>query len=262
MKILIALLLTAVTGAVHAQSWTDHVISGIWGPASLPAGSYKGGASPYGVHDALMPGMPTYWDWSQGSRGGRWNNVKPGEATAINGVVGHISRSLDYKVEVRNMEVWMLVNGKWERKFTTAGRDASAIFGSYYRSKDFSHAGGMTEEKGPAGGMMFKTREYHWSHFYCTGSNARPVIPSGFQRLHVRAQYRLVGNAASTALVIGRAGADYFLKVDADAPASQVQPSVFIARHRFIGPQWNWFTSTSMTADEIRKNPPPEPSDW
>lgn len=206
--------------------------------------------------------MPTYWDWSLGARGGRWNKVKAGEATSANGVVAHISRSLDYKVEVRNMEVWLLVNGAWVRKYSTAGRDAVSIFGSYYLTKDFSHVAGMVEERGPAGGMMFKTREKHWSHFYTTGEgNPRVVIPSGFQRLHVRAQYRLVGPAASTALVVGRMGADYYLSVSASL-GGDVQPSAFIARHKFIGPQWTWFTGTTMSADEIRDNPPPAPSDW
>ena len=257
------LILALLSYSASAQSWPDHVVSGMYGPPSNAADYKFGGAAPFGLHEARPATMPKYWDWSWGARGGRWNDVKAGEATGVNGLVGHVSGSLDYKIEARNMEVWMLVNGKWERKYTTAGRDAAAIYGSFYRMSDFSHGGGMTETVGPAGGSMFPVRDAYWSHFYCQGVPlARIVIPTGFQRLHVRLEMRMVGNAAATSVAVGRASADYFLTVDQSAPASDVQPSAFSARIRKLGPEFRWFTATSMTADEIRANPPPAPDNW
>lgn len=250
------------SASAASGSWVEHVVSGLYGPPYNTEKAWKGGAEPFGLHEAAVPGMPSGWDWSMGARTGRWNAVQPGEATGVNGVIGHVSGPLNYRVEARNMEVWMRIHGRWQRMFTTAGRDAESIYGSYFSTAAFRHAGGMKEEPGPDGGTSFPLRERHWSHFYCRGPQARVVIPEGFQNLHVRAQYRLVGAAASHAVVVGRAGADYFLSKDAKAPAQKVQPSVFIARHRFIGPKWQWYTATSMTPDEIRADPPPPPGDW
>lgn len=247
----------------QAQSWTDHVIAGMYGPPSNAADFKFGGAAPFGLHEARPATQPDLWRWSYGARTGRWNNTRVGEATAVNGIIGHVSGSLDYMVEVRNMEVWMRINGEWRQVFTSAGRDAEAIYGSYYLMKDFSHAGGMTEAPGPAGGSSFALRDGYWSHFYCQGSPpGRVSIPEGFQRLHVRYEVRLIGPAASTAVVVGRAGADYFRSFDSAAPAKDIQPGVFTARHRKLGPDWRWLTATSMSADEIRADPPPSPDNW
>lgn len=241
------------------SDWTDLLYRSMYGPPSNPAGYRFGGASPFRLHDYRMPGMPNTWDWSEGGRIGRWNSVNGGEKTSCNGVIGHISGSLNYKVEVRNMEVWLRVDGTWRRYFTSAGNDAALIFGSYYRSSNFSHNGGMTEETGPAGGCMFQLRELNWSHFYCRGSNANVNVPSGFQRLHVRAQYRLVGSAAASSIAMGRIGADYYI-VDPSIPKGFVRPSVFIAPMLRITNEWRWFTATTLEPSLITgSQAPPEP---
>lgn len=244
------------------SAWTDLLYRSLYGPPSNPAGFKFGGASPFGLHDYIIPGMPQTWDWSKGGRIGRWNSINGGEKTSCNGVISHISGSLDYKVEVRNMEVWIRANGSWARYYTTAGNDAALIFGSYFRTSNFSHNGSMTEQTGPAGGCMFPLRAFHHSHFYCKGSNANVNIPGGFQRLHVRAQYRLVGNAASSSIAIGRIGADYFI-VDPSIPKGFVRPSVFIAPMLRVTDEWQWFTATTLEVDLIEGSlAPPEPGSF
>lgn len=228
------------------SDWTDLLYRSLYGPPSQSASARNGGAAPWGLHDYLMPGMRTHWDWYRGARGGRWNDVRAGEATGVNGVVGHISGSLNYKVEVRNMEVWIRANGVWKRRYTTAGADAQRIYGSYYRTSNYSHAGGMIEEVGTDNACRFQLREFQWSHFYCKGGGPRVEIPSGFQRMHVRGQVRLVGPAASTAIAIARMGADYFPSVRSSAPAQDVQPSVAIPRMLRVTDQWQWYTMTTL----------------
>lgn len=242
------------------SAWTDLLYRSLYGPPSNPAGFKFGGASPFGLHDYLMPGMPQTWDWSKGARGGRWNNVRAGEAANVNGLLGHIAGSLNYKAEARNMEVWIRANGVWTRRYTTAGFDAQRIYGSYYRTSNYSHAGNIVEEVGENNAVRFSMREFTWSHFYCKGGTPRVEIPSGFQRIHVRGQFRLVGPAASTAIVIGRVSADYFTSVNQSAPSQDVQPSVASARMLRVTDQWQWFTMTTLEPDLITGSlAPPEP---
>lgn len=234
-------------------------------PGPNTVNPHTGGRAPFGIHDRKMPGANPGWDWYSGARGGRWNSVDPGKtATAVNGVIGHIEGGLNYKVEVRSMEVWFRRPTGWFRAYTSAPRDSALIFGSYKFVRDYGHGGGMTEELGTDGACRFSMRAGMWAHFYCrnngSGMPARCTLPRDFQRLHVRAQYRLVGADASTAIVVGRAGADYFITASQSAPADDVQPSVFCARHRFIDENWRWYGATTMyPAELLAGNAPPEP---
>lgn len=243
------------------SDWTDLLYRSLYGPPSQSASARNGGAAPWGLHDYLMPGMPTHWDWYRGARGGLWNDTRAGQACAVNGLIGHISGSLNYKVEVRNMEVWIRANGSWTRRYTTAGADAQRIFGSYYRSSNYSHAGSITEEVGTDNACRFPMREFTWSHFYCKGGGPRVEIPSGFERLHVRGQFRLVGAAASTALVMGRVSSDYFSSVTQSAPSQDVQPAVASARMLRVTQDWRWYTMTTLEPNLITGSlAPPAPS--
>lgn len=247
------------------MAWEDEVIAMGMGPPSNTVDPQYGGRTPFGIHDRLIPGMKTTWDWSKGARGGRWNSVDPGRtATAVNGVIAPVSGDVNnYKVEVRKMEVWFRRSTGWVRAFTTDGRDAALIFGSYGLVGSFQHDGGMTEEVGPAGGCAFRLRNGRFSHFYCRSNgsmSSRPTLPRDFQRLHVRGQFRLFGPAATTAVVVGRIGADYFITADQSAEFNDTKPSVAIFKHRRITQTWRWFGLTTMYRSEIEAgNGPPEP---
>lgn len=52
-----------MASTAHAQSWTEHVISGMYGPPSAAADSRIGGATPYRLHDAVPAGMPSARTW-------------------------------------------------------------------------------------------------------------------------------------------------------------------------------------------------------
>lgn len=241
----------------QSQSWTDHVVSGMYGPPSFPVGWTKGGTTPYGKHDALIPGMPTHWDWSQGARGGTSNSLAPPNAVGLNAVVGHVSGSLDYKIETRNMEIWFLDASGWVRAYTTQGRDFDQIYGSYWRVTDFGHDAGIIEEKSATGTLLVKPRAGMFMHYY---ARTRQMVPATYKAVHLRAQYRLVGPAAATAKVVGRVGGDSYKDPTTANPV--VGPSLFIARHKFIGPEWQWYTASSQTEAQIRANPPPAPANW
>lgn len=272
-------LLLSVAGVMPAwgaASWPEHVVAGMYGPPhNTVSPESTGGKAPFRAHDALAAGMPTGWSWSRGARAMAWNNLP-----ASGGAVAHVVPALtgragdaapnthgkSYRLHVRNYELWY---------FSAESRtwillDATKAKGGYYtKGPGFSHTGTMPGRVEPDGSVSFAPKAGNWQHFYTsTWPNKRPAGKVLY--LHMRAEMKLSGPDAGTAKVIGSVGADYkpvdssgrLVNASGAADGSAPIKAVLSSAMRYIGPEYAWYTSTTMTPDEIRANPPPAPASW
>lgn len=272
-------LLLSVAGVMPAQgaaSWAEHVVAGMYGPPhNTVSPESTGGMAPFRAHDALAAGMPTGWSWSRGARAMGWNSPpKPGGAVshvvpALTGRAGDAvpnTHGRNYRLHVRSYEMWYF--GATSRKWILL--DETQAKGGYYtKGPGFSHTGSMPGRVEPDGSVSFAPKAGNWQHFYTsTWPNKRPAEPVLY--LHMRAEMKLSGPDAGSARVIGSVGADYkpvdaggkLVNASGAADGSAPIKAVLSSAMHFITPEYVWFTSTTMTPDEIRANPPPAPASW
>lgn len=259
-------LLLAFSLPVSAQTWTDHVIAGMYGPPSAAASSKSGGAAPFRLHDAEPAGMPRSWNWSAGAVGMRWNSAKARTADVIEtpiltgrfGDAKPDTHGKNYRTHVRNFELWYF--SATHRKWMLL--DATDPWGAHYHKHNFRKAGPITEIKESDGSVSFPARADCWTHYY-TSSWPYRVLREEFLGLHARAQLKISGPDAPVARVLGSVGIDYkAIGPDGKSVNDFVVPAALSAAMKLMTTDYQWVTATTMTPDEIRANPPPTPLDW
>lgn len=269
-------LLVALSFSASAQTWTEHVIAGMYGPPyNTESPDATGGKAPFRAHVALAEGMPTNWSWSRGALAMSWNNPPKAGGSAVQYLPTLTGRAGDaapnthgksYRLHVRNYEMWYF--GAESRTWILL--DATKAKGGYYtKGPRFSHTGPMTAVQEADGSVSFAPKAGNWQHFYTsTWPNKRPAETP--LHLHMRAEMKLSGPDAASAKVIGSVGADYKpvdakgKLVNAAGAADGKAPlkAVLSSAMHYISTEYTWFTSSTMTPDEIRANPPPSPPGW
>lgn len=276
LRLMLAALAAFFVSAASAQSWPDHVVSGMYGPPFNTVNpETTGGLAPFRAHVALAAGMPTYWSWSRGAVKMAWNNVQAptAETETMPVATGRFGDAVpnthgkNYRSHIRNYELWYFSESK--RKWFLL--DANLAKGGYYtKSPTMAHTGSMPRTIESDGSVSFAPKAGNWQHFYHQTFPAK-MHPEKYLYLHVRAQMKLSGPDAATAKVLGNVGIDYktvdkatrkTIGTAGHADGTKPQPAAFQAAMHYVTDEYTWFTSTTMTPDEIRANPPPAPADW
>jgi hypothetical protein len=194
-------------------------------------------------HDASPHGVPASYDWSAGPRMGLGNN--PGEFTAIIpwGQVYECAEGnlvTTTRVHIRNIGLYILSKstGQWKQV-----QRFPAVAGAAYREDlkyDANRPAGERIE--PEGGLSVIAGDGYNYHFFTWRDSIDPDSPDD------RAQ----------ACYLLSMGADYWrdLKVGWNAQFTN-NGDVAIGKFKRVTVKLQAFNVTSLSADEIRQNPPP-----
>ncbi len=203
---------------------------------------------PWGEHEGFLHGVPSGWDWYWGARPGAWMNS--GDNKAINLWAQAYewkeeSPVTNIRIQVRNMKLYALVNGQWQ--VLAEGNTFDQMEGSNW-SENFQGSSDLSDvrsEKNNGGGMSFKMLagyNYHW----WVKQWPRATIPDGVQAFYSVAEMRLIPDTdpdvdLNQAKYLASIGNDYYTTTTSAGPGPW--PSLAIARHKFITPEWQAFTA-------------------
>lgn len=250
----------------NESTYPKQVIKGMYGPPyndNRP--EITGGLNPFGAHDALAAGMPTWWNWSRGACRMQWNNfpLTDGANRVTPSLTGRFGDAApdthghNYRCHIRNLELWYYARNSNTWKIL---EDSDSDAG-YYTKERFVASGSVPSRLESDGSRSFTPKVGFWVHFY--GKWPTELVPEPFKYIHARAELKLSGPDAATARVLGNVGIDVnTVQPDGRKTSGSVFPAVLQSRMLFVTPTYQWFTGTSMYPNEILATPPPAPSGY
>ncbi len=218
-------------------------------------------------HESAPRGVGAGVDWGKGPRLG-YGTKMPADWKAFV-VWGQVyepvdgSLTVNTRVELRNIQALILSKktGKWQQV-----QHSKKVQGSYYREdfKDDINDQG-TQLDGPEGGVSVKTSPGFNYHFW-TPKGRIELDREDIAGVYTACEARLVREDVSKADDRAKArfmlsmGADYWKAVDSQWDQFKTNGDVMIGRFRFIKSDWGWHHACTLSAEALRKNPPPMPT--
>lgn len=213
-------------------------------------------------HEARPRGV--FHDWARGPRMGKGND--PGGFAAFH-AWGHVYEAADgsgaqnVRVQIRNIRAYILskTTGEWRLL-----QSSESVEGAHYRE---DYAGNVSKpaelRPEPSGGVSVTADKGYNFHFWTAGGRSS-IDPEDVAGVFTTVQARLVlGDPAGpderdlARYVLGMGG-DYWLSLDAEWKEDwSTVGDAAIGRHKVVRPHWRSFNMTTLSADELRENPPP-----
>lgn len=218
------------------------------------------------ANEGIPRGVPAGVNWREKPRVGMGNDpgtfrafITWGQVYAEEGT----KAPPNTRVQIRNLQAWLLrkSTGKWERV-----QYSSAIGGAFYR-EDFADDASIPSDARDelSGGVSISVVAEHNYHFWPTEGRL-PIEPEEIGGWYTAVQCRLIladetkPDDRKQARLMMSVGADYWEKLDSGWDYFKTNGDLGIGRFRFIRNDWGWHHMTTLTPEELRKNPPPEPS--
>ena len=246
---------TTITGAtsapVVAKPQTTNTLQTIADDMRLP-------------HAAKLHGVPAAYDWADKPRLGRGNDPGVFKAFIAWGQVYESAQgnpAINTRVQLRNLEGFLLSKktGQWTRLQFSVDVDGAAF------KEDFANNASQPpqQRREPDGGVSVTAGGGYNFHFWC--SCGRTVIdPRDVAGVFTTAQARLIlGDATkpddrATAQYLLGMGADYWLDQSGEWKADwSANGDVGIGRMKFVTNDWQAFNMTTLSLNDLEKNPPP-----
>lgn len=215
-------------------------------------------------HEAKLHGVPASYDWSTGPRMGHGTPPADFKAFIPWGQVyeaGDGNPATNTRVHLRDIRAYVLSKktGKWQLLTHSDDVEGSA-FREDFAGNDSKPADLRTE---PDGGVSVKAGDGYNFHFW-SSTGRQPINPNDVAGVFTTVQGRLVVDDPSKpddrtqARYLLGMGGDYWRSLTAqwDAAFNNVGDAA-IGRMKWVTTEWQAFNMTTLSADEIRKNPPP-----
>jgi hypothetical protein len=228
--------------------------------------STSGGGTQWGKNQAVLRGIPLNFDWASGAVGRTWdtNNYKavtPWGQIFEAGTAGSPVRNV--RVQVKSLQVYWLINGKWKVVTPPSGSDGMAE-GGYY-SSNFASAIPMASRNDGGGITSFSLTPSHdlghpVAHFWWSGWYPRPTVPAGATAMEMSVDMRLVPADGTTA-DLSKAKYIAGVSIDEDKTPTDVpggaKGSLGMPAHKMLSASWQRFGFTNLSPAQIIANPPP-----
>lgn len=215
-------------------------------------------------HQGHPMGVPASYDWSHGPVMGLGNHPPPNwHAITAWGQLyvdarGNPARNT--RVQIRRMQTYILSkrDGKWHRVQNSVGVDGAAFREDF--AENISRKPDLRRE--PDGSVSVTAGDGYNFHFWPTDGRAS-IDPHDVAGVFVTVEARLiVGNPnkpddRSRARYLASVGADYWVNLHAAWNHFKTNDAVAMGRFKYVTTQWQAFNCTTLTAKELRRNPPP-----
>lgn len=208
-------------------------------------------------HEGRLHGVPDSYDWSARPRLGRGNDATGAGAITAWGQVYEDAAgnpATGCRVALREATAWLrsTATGSWRQVQRTTGVTAAGF------AEDFQGPGGdvaaRTEPDGSTSAFPGNGLTVHFWPQDRAAIDPADVggVVSAFEARLVPADPARPGDCAG-ARFLAAAGADYHPSVTGGAP----QGDLGIGRHRYVTPEWQLFTMTTLSEADTRANPLP-----
>jgi hypothetical protein len=224
-------------------------------------------------HEAIPRGVPETMDWRLAPRlsygnnpPSDWNAMIPwGQIYAEEGVDITAENT---RFQIRNMQTWYLskATNTWNLWIKS-----SDIVGANY-AEDFQNDVNIPadiEPESDGGGISASLQPGYNFHFWTAG-NRIEIDPDDIAGVWSVMEARLIvadpnkPDDRDEARLLFSAGADYWERIDSEWDQWKTNGDIGIGRFRFIENDWKAFNMHTLTAEQLRDNPPPfttEPED-
>jgi|GEM_PF-514725 len=215
-------------------------------------------------HEGRPHGVPESYDWSQQPRLGMGNEA--GEFTALT-AWGQVyedaagNPATNTRVQIRDIRAYFLsrTDGAWHLL-----QQSQAVEGGAYVEDfvdDLSTDADMRQE---ADGSISITAGDGFNFHFWPSSGRAAINPEDIAGIFTTVQARLiVDNPAlpddrAQARYLLSMGADYWRDLTAEWDGFRTNGDVAIGRFKYVTVEWQAFNMTSLSAEMIRQNPPPQ----
>jgi hypothetical protein len=214
-------------------------------------------------HEGRPHGVPESHNWALGPRLGMGNDSQSFKAMTAWGQLyeaaeGNPARNT--RVQIRNMRAYVLskADGQWHLLQSSA-----VVEGAAYR-EDFAYDSNIPADirPEPDGGISATAGGGYNFHFW--PSTGRVVIdPQDIAGIFVTVQARLVvgdlnqPDDRAQARYLLDAGGDYWRSQNAVWFFWKTNNDIAIGRFKYVEIAWQAFNMTTLSADELQRNPPP-----
>lgn len=214
-------------------------------------------------HDAKMHGVPDSYSWSTGPEIGAGNDPKGFKAITAWGQLYEAATgnpASNSRVQLRDMKTFVLSkrDGRW-REVQNQVRVEGAAYVEDFSGDRNKPADIRTE---PSGGISVTAGGGYNFHFWPSGGRGT-IDPGDIAGVFTTLRGRLVLNddakpddRAKAKYLLGM-GADYWLDQTAVWDNFKTNGGVGAGRMKFVKVAWQSFNMSTLSADELRKNPPP-----
>lgn len=215
-----------------------------------------------GTHEGRPHGVPASYDWAEGPRMGKGND--PGEWRAII-AWGQIyedakgSTATNTRVQLKNIKTYVLSKqtGTWQLLQATED-----VQGAAYREDFEDDISKEADIRSEAEGISVKLESNYNFHYWPSTGRAE-VDPNDIAGVFTTMQARLIvddpdkPDDRSEARYLLSMGADYWLDMEAQWDDLKTNGDVAIGKFKYVTPEWQAFNMISLSAEELRENPPP-----
>ncbi len=215
-------------------------------------------------HEAKLHGVPDTYDWANGPRMGRGNNAGDFKAFTAWGQVYESAvgnTATNTRVELRNIRAYLLSKktNTWVLLQFTKDVEGAAF------KEDFANNTSVEPQarREPDGSVSVTAGGGYNYHFWPSSGRAT-IDPADIAGVFTTVQARLIlddpakpDDREKAQYLLGMGG-DYWLSLTAQwQPDWSTVGDAAIGRMRFVTTEWQSFNMTTLSAEEIRKNPPP-----
>jgi hypothetical protein len=215
-----------------------------------------------GKHEGRPHGVPDWYDWSEGPRLGKGNDPGGFSALIAWGQVyedAEGSPATNTRVQLKNIKTYLLSKEEGTWQLVQATQD---VQGAAYR-EDFEddiskEANLRTEDEGVSVKL-----EPNYNFHYWPPTGRVEIDPNDIAGVFTTMQARLIvddpskSDDRSKARYLLSMGADYWLDMDAEWDDLKTNGDVAIGKFKYVTSDWQAFNMTSLSEEELRKNPPP-----
>ncbi|MCU0314981.1 MAG: hypothetical protein MUC92_00145 [Fimbriimonadaceae bacterium] len=216
-------------------------------------------------HVAPPSGLPSQVDWRLKPRPGMMNDPGTWQALTAWGQVylaDGTAMPSNTRIQVADVQAWML-NKKTSKWIMVQHSEVPS--GAFYR-EDFAEDKNVPSDAKPekGGGVSIQLKKGYNYHFWPTGDRyvfKKEEIGGWYFTVRTRL---IVADPSqpddrSKAKVMMGVGADYWSTPTAGWDNFKTNADLAIGRLRWITNNWTWHHMTTITRDELAKNPPPMP---
>ncbi len=214
-------------------------------------------------HDAKPAGVPDYYDWAQGPVT-HYGNTPPSNFTAMT-AWGQLyeaeggNPATNTRVQLDGIQTYVLskATGQW-----TLLQDA-AIEGAAFRADYANNANKPAGLRDEGDGSISVMAGNGYNFLFWPKAVRATIDPSDIAGVFTKVDARLILDDPSqtddrhTAEYVLNMGGDYWLSPEAQWDNFKSNGSIAMGRFKRVSADWQSFTMTTLTAEQLQDNPPP-----
>ncbi len=216
-----------------------------------------------GSHEGRPSGVPEGYDWATGPRLGMGNDSGDWNQIAA---WGHLyedaagNPATNTRVHIKDIQTYILSkqDGNWYRV-----QDSKAVEGAAWRTDYINNVNKPADIRNEREGTISVTAGDGYNFHFWSPEHRVPINPDDIAGVVTTVQARLIvedpqlRDDRSEARYLLGMGADYWADPSVKFDDFKTNADVGIGKFKYVTSNWQHFTMTTLSPEEIRQTPPP-----